>query len=189
MDTGGGEREKLTKGKFEMEIESDGGGRGVLVPQGEEELFEEKPCSLAGVAVFAIGLVSGTLSAVLAKVAYDTPADTLQGDVQLFQKPICLLLLMFLGMCPAGVLWLVQQAYLPPEKQERVSSSTLLVLIIPCVCDLFCTLLLLVAQVYITASIWQMLRGKETFKDLFLMGHLSQRPEPHLFLFLFTQDP
>ena len=57
MDTGGGEREKLTKGKFEMEIESDGGGRGVLVPQGEEELFEEKPCSLAGVAVFAIGLV------------------------------------------------------------------------------------------------------------------------------------
>lgn len=150
-----GEREKLTKGALEMEVDA-GGGKQVF----EEDLFEEKACSTAGVAVFAIGLVSGTLSAVLAKVAYDTPASTLENKVQLFQKPVCLLLLMFLGMCPAGVLWLVQQAYLPPEKREKVSSNTLLVLIIPCVCDLFCTLLLLVAQVYITASIWQMLRGK-----------------------------
>ena len=159
MATDGDERDKLTHGTFEVDVEA-GGGQRAVVSLEEEDLFEEKACSPAGIAVFVIGLVSGTLSAVLAKVAYDTPANTLEGDVQLFQKPICLLFLMFLGMCPAGVLWLIQQAYLPPEKQEKVSSSTLLVLIIPCVCDLFCTLLLLIAQVYITASIWQMLRGK-----------------------------
>jgi drug/metabolite transporter (DMT)-like permease len=33
------------------------------------------------------------------------------------------------------------------------------ILAIPSICDLLCTLLLLVAQIYITASMWQMLRG------------------------------
>ena len=159
----GSEHQQLTRSTFEVDA---GGARGggiskivQEVAEEDEEIFEEKPCSVAGVLVFMVGLVSGTLSAVLAKVAYDTKAKTLHGELELFQKPICLLFLMFLGMCPAGVLWLVQQAHLPPEKQDKVSRSTLLVLIIPCVCDLFCTLLLLIAQVYITASIWQMLRG------------------------------
>ena len=105
------------------------------------------------------GLISGTLSAVLAKVAYDTSSTTLDGQVELFQRPICLLTLMFLGMVPGGLVWLVQQSMIPEEKRDVVSTNTLLVLIIPCLCDLFCTLLLLIAQIYITASIWQMLRG------------------------------
>lgn len=108
---------------------------------------------------FALGLVSGTFSAVLCKVAYDTTSTTLEGTTELFQKPICLLLLMFSGMVPAIFFWMIQQSFLEPEKQDKVSRNTLILLIIPCLCDLCCTLLLLIAQVYITASIWQMLRG------------------------------
>ena len=70
-----------------------------------------------------------------------------------------MLLLMFAGMVPAGIFWLIQQWCTPPEKRDVVSYSTMAVLIIPSICDLLCTLLLLVAQLYITASLWQMMRG------------------------------
>ena len=81
------------------------------------------------------------------------------GSVKLFAKPIAMLLLMFSGMVPAIFFWLLQQAFVDPKDREHISWNHIVVLIIPCVCDLLCTLLLLVAQLYITASMWQMLRG------------------------------
>ncbi len=41
----------------------------------------------------------------------------------------------------------------------NTSLKNMVMLIIPCVCDLACTTLLLIAQLYITASMWQMMRG------------------------------
>jgi len=56
--------------------------------------------------------------------------------------------------------WYIQQRFFTqPEDRDVVPTKTLMILIIPCICDLMCTLLLLVAQLYITASMWQMLRG------------------------------
>lgn len=46
-----------------------------------------------------------------------------------------------------------------PEERESIDRQTLLMLIIPSFCDLLCTALLLIAQLYITASLWQMMRG------------------------------
>lgn len=46
-----------------------------------------------------------------------------------------------------------------PKDRETVSMHTMTILVIPSLCDLLCTLLLLVAQLYITASLWQMMRG------------------------------
>ena len=62
-------------------------------------------------------------------------------------------------MAPAGLLYLLQQAFIRKEDRETVSTNTLVILIVPSLCDLLCTLLLLVAQLYITASLWQMMRG------------------------------
>ncbi len=63
-------------------------------------------------------------------------------------------------MVPAYFIWLIQQfIFTKPEDRDKVNAKTYVSLIIPSVCDLLCTLLLLVAQLYITASLWQMMRG------------------------------
>ena len=67
---------------------------------------------------------------------------------------------MFSGMVPAMLFWYIQQYFLIEKKnRDVVEWKTLMILIVPCICDLLCTLLLLVAQLYITASLWQMMRG------------------------------
>ncbi len=93
-------------------------------------------------------------------MAYDTTSFGLDGEEKPFAKPIVMLLLMFAGMTPAMLFWYIQQIFLvKPTDRDIVSWHTLGILIIPCLCDLMCTLLLLVAQLYITASLWQMMRG------------------------------
>jgi hypothetical protein len=52
-------------------------------------------CSTAGIAVFVIGLVTGTFSALLCKMAYDSKSIGIDGQEKLFAKPIMMLLLMF----------------------------------------------------------------------------------------------
>lgn len=105
------------------------------------------------------GLIAGTFSALLCKIAYETASIGLDGTPKLFAKPIMMLLLMFAAMIPAILIWFVHQQTLKPEQRDHVSYQTMAILIVPCMCDLLCTLLLLVAQLYITASMWQMLRG------------------------------
>jgi drug/metabolite transporter (DMT)-like permease len=83
----------------------------------------------------------------------------LEGDDKQFAKPIMMLLLMFTAMVPAIFFWFIQQMRLPYLDRDVVPMKTFCVLIIPCLCDLMCTLLLMVAQLYITASLWQMMRG------------------------------
>ena len=92
-------------------------------------------------------------------MAYDTTSYGLDGADKNFAKPIMMLLLMFSGMTPAMLFWYIQQAFLEPKDRDIVSWKTIGILVIPCLCDLMCTLLLLAAQVYLTASLWQMMRG------------------------------
>lgn len=121
--------------------------------------MESTQCSQGGIIVFVVGLIAGTFSALLCKIAYETPSVGLDGTEKLFAKPIMMLLLMFGAMIPAIVFWLIQQATLETKDRDSVSLKTMGILIVPCICDLLCTLLLLIAQLYITASMWQMLRG------------------------------
>lgn len=120
---------------------------------------ENAECSFAGFVVFILGLISGTFSALSCKFAYDTYAVGLDGTSKAFAKPIMMLLLMFAAMVPAIFFWAIQQYNLPKEKRDTLNYKTLAVLVVPSLCDLLCTLLLLVAQLYITASLWQMMRG------------------------------
>jgi drug/metabolite transporter (DMT)-like permease len=122
---------------------------------------QEEPtgCNFGGVLTFGVGLVAGTFSAVVCKMLYETSSNGLDGTEKLFGKPIMVLLLMFASMVPALLFYGIQQAFLEPKDRDVISKKTLIVLMIPSICDLLCTLLLLVAQLYITASMWQMLRG------------------------------
>jgi len=64
-----------------------------------------------------------------------------------------------------------------------LSARTMAVLIIPSICDLLCTLLLLVAQLYITASMWQMMRGSIIIITALLKrGVLGHRLKRHMWL-------
>lgn len=92
-------------------------------------------------------------------MAYDTTSYGLDGHEKSFAKPIMMLLLMFGGMAPAMLFWYIQQFFLDIKERDVVPWKTIAILVIPCLCDLLCTLLLLAAQVYLTASLWQMMRG------------------------------
>jgi drug/metabolite transporter (DMT)-like permease len=140
-------------------------------------------CSTAGLVTFMLGLVSGTFSALLCKMAYDTESVGVTGESKAFAKPIMMLTLMFAGMSPALFFWFVQQQFTAPEKRDVVSYRTIGILIIPSLCDLMCTLLLLVAQLYITASLWQMMRGSIIIITALLKRYaLDHRLKKHMWL-------
>lgn len=120
---------------------------------------EATTCSTAGLIVFILGLIGGTFSAIFCKMAFDSTSEGLNGEVKPFSKPITVLFLMFSGMVPAIIIWAIQQQMREPFERERLTMKLMLLIIVPCLCDLLCTLLLLVAQLFITASMWQMLRG------------------------------
>ncbi len=151
---------------------------------GHDDHMEEKAtCSTGGFVTFTLGLISGTFSALSCKIAYDTKSIGLDGHEKMFAKPIMMLLLMFAGMVPAIFFWLFQQFQLPPEKRDQISYRTMAVLIVPSLCDLLCTLLLLVAQLYITASLWQMMRGSIIVITALLKRFaLSHRLKKHMWL-------
>lgn len=144
---------------------------------------EKATCSTGGFVTFTLGLISGTFSALSCKIAYDTRSMGIDGHEKMFAKPIMMLLLMFAGMVPAIFFWLIQQFQLPPEKRDQISYRTMAVLIVPSLCDLLCTLLLLVAQLYITASLWQMMRGSIIVITALLKRYaLSHRLKKHMWL-------
>lgn len=127
---------------------------------GEHEQREPTGCTSGGIVTFGFGLVAGTFSAVFCKMLYETSSVGLDGTTEKqFAKPIMMLLLMFSAMVPAIFMWMAQQAFLDKKDRDELSFRTMVVLMVPSICDLLCTLLLLVAQLYITASMWQMLRG------------------------------
>jgi hypothetical protein len=127
-----------------------------MTNSGEGEYHQEKSgCTRIGFIFFVLALGSGTMSALSCKVAYDTSSTGIDGQLKAFAKPIMMLLLMFLGMMPSVLLWLT----LPKESRGTISYKSMALLAIPSFCDLLCTLLLLVAQLYLTASLWQMMRG------------------------------
>eukprot|EP01036_Dinobryon_divergens_P033392 gene33392-43169_t len=148
-----------------------------------EEIHESVTCNLNGAICFVFGLLTGTFSALVCKMAYDTKSIGLDGSPKAFAKPIMMLLLMFTGMVPAIIFWLVQQSCRAVEDREVVSYRTMTILIVPSICDLLCTLLLLVAQLYITASLWQMMRGSIIIiTALMKRGVLGHRLKKHMWL-------
>lgn len=150
---------------------------------GGEHREETATCSTGGFVTFTLGLISGTFSALSCKIAYETRSIGLDGSEKAFSKPIMMLLLMFAAMTPAMLFWFIQQRFLPVNEREKVSYRSMAILVIPSLCDLLCTLLLLVAQLYITASLWQMMRGSIIIITALLKQFaLNYRLKKHMWL-------
>ena len=54
---------------------------------------EPTGCSTGGIFTFVMGLIAGTFSALLCKMAYDTASEGIDGEPKLFAKPIMVYLL------------------------------------------------------------------------------------------------
>jgi drug/metabolite transporter (DMT)-like permease len=98
-----------------------------------------------------------------------------------------MVLLMFSAMVPAIFVHFISESFLRPEQRTKLDTRTMINLIVPCVCDLTCTLFLLVAQVYLTASLWQMMRGSViVFTALLKRFVLQSKLRIHMWLGIFV---
>jgi hypothetical protein len=128
---------------------------------------------------FTIAAIAGTFSAISCKVIYNTESISIEGKSKAFVKPVMLSFIMFIGMMPSLLLW----KYLPncystssASNRDSISRQQAFLLILPSACDLISTLLLLVAQIHISTSLWQMLRGSTliitALLKRFVIGHV-----------------
>lgn len=132
-------------------------------------------------------VVVGAIGSLLAKTLYQLSGLDLQGDPKLFRKPWASTLMMFLGMVIVlpvaviqsrlqqrrqrsvrlgGVAGETAQPLLslqpgPDKGAARNTPRRLLLLWFPTLCDLLATLLLSVGLLYVTVSVYQMMRGAE----------------------------
>mmetsp|Transcript_11982 Transcript_11982/g.33708 ORF Transcript_11982/g.33708 Transcript_11982/m.33708 type:complete len:439 (+) Transcript_11982:115-1431(+) len=147
---------------------------------------------------FSIGglLFFGTITSLFAKIVYEIQGEGLDGTVHHFHKPLFMTTLMFFGMSmclPLAYLekWLDKKAasdraaleplLQPAEEAEKEPSNELrdaALLIFPTVFDLIATVLMNVGLLWVTASVYQMMRGAEMIFAaglgiVFLKRHLN----------------
>ncbi|KAK9843952.1 hypothetical protein WJX81_000335 [Elliptochloris bilobata] len=151
-----------------------------------------KVFSLVGMLIF------GTLSSIFSKIVYQTEGKDLNGHTKLFRKPWATTSLMFLAMAfclPIGAAVRARKRRQQRRAAEHDSSTPLLdshhnggdgeekhtsirsilMLALPMAFDLVATLLMSVGLLYVTASIYQMLRGAEIlFSALFAVTFLHR---------------
>lgn len=124
----------------------------------------------------ALMIISGALISIFSKIMYQTSAINIHGKEVLFEKPWFQDWAMFVGEIIVFFPEFVRYSYVKLQKKnikyadlinnnkDEVSSPkkrdwTWLKITIPAACDSFATILMNVALIWISVSIWQMLRG------------------------------
>lgn len=150
------------------------------------------------------GLITfGTTTSLLAKIVYEIQSTGSDGTVKYFRKPWAMTSVMFLGMSFCLPLAYYEEAQrkrkqraaagpggdaevplLPPQEQPhhhkpRSELREVLMLSVPTAFDLLATVLMNVGLLYVTASVYQMMRGAEmifaaVFAVTFLKRHLNK---------------
>jgi len=113
-------------------------------------------------------LITGCINTLSKKFQNDTKAQGWNGDVHYFQHPWFQTLIMFCGefMCLVGLSIqrhrqrvMYYKEHETAMKTERKDNVFQLILIVPTLLDLLGTSFGGIGLVYVTASVWQMLRG------------------------------
>ncbi|EIE22282.1 hypothetical protein COCSUDRAFT_42626 [Coccomyxa subellipsoidea C-169] len=158
----------------------------------------------SSVTVSVIGLLLfGTISSILSKVVYQTEGEDLSGHVKFFKKPWASTALMFVAMVMClPIAW---GASLIESRRKKSAASSehkpllsdegetsgagvasklaaksasfkeIMILGLPMAFDLTATLLMSVGLLYVTASVYQMLRGAEIlFSAIFAVAFLKR---------------
>eukprot|EP00199_Chlamydomonas_sp_CCMP681_P000784 CAMPEP_0119110376 /NCGR_PEP_ID=MMETSP1180-20130426/29240_1 /TAXON_ID=3052 ORGANISM="Chlamydomonas cf sp, Strain CCMP681" /NCGR_SAMPLE_ID=MMETSP1180 /ASSEMBLY_ACC=CAM_ASM_000741 /LENGTH=458 /DNA_ID=CAMNT_0007096685 /DNA_START=1 /DNA_END=1377 /DNA_ORIENTATION=+ len=135
-------------------------------------------------------LVFGTTTSLFAKLVYEIPSVGADGETKLFTKPWAMTSLMFIGMsfCLPLALWIERKqraqhdmevpllAESQTPKAKRSDFKEIMMLAIPTFFDLLATILMNVGLLYVTASVYQMMRGAEMlFAALFAIAFLGRK--------------
>lgn len=112
--------------------------------------------------VFALGLAFGSSTTILSKVLYTVSSPGVDGEHRLFEKPLFLTLIMFIGMSFAMPLHFLDIARKRRDNQIRVAPpipwSSYLALAIPSVFDLLATALSQAGLIFVPVSTFQLMR-------------------------------
>eukprot|EP00727_Mastigamoeba_balamuthi_P006612 m51a1_g2571 hypothetical protein (424) ;mRNA; r:377534-378949 len=108
-----------------------------------------------------IFLLTGTLGVVVTKVVYSCEAPGLHGHVHAFAKPWFNGWVMFLGMTLCLLTYQLERAWSRSVGREVQPTSPKLywAIALPALCDMVSTFLINVGLLWISGSVWQMLRG------------------------------
>lgn len=128
-------------------------------------------CGVNEAIVFVVALVAGTGCSLSSKVLLDMHSVGMSGEPEPFEDPLFQTWVMFLGMVMALPCHFMYESWnkkksgmkiVSPdldEEDESIPMSTYLLLIIPATFDLAATALCMFGLTFISASIYQLLRG------------------------------
>lgn len=143
----------------------------------------------------AIGglIVFGTTTSLFAKIVYELQSKGSNGEIKYFHKPWAMTSIMFIGMS-----FCLPLAYYQERRKKRVTSveeepllgggqvlkrnhlKETLMLSIPTFFDLLATVLMNVGLLWVTASVYQMMRGAEMlFAAFFAVTFLKRKLNRH----------
>ncbi|ELP83659.1 hypothetical protein EIN_467230 [Entamoeba invadens IP1] len=125
-------------------------------------LFVEKYMMMT--IIVTVFLVTGTANTILSKTSYQLQAEGSGGNVHYFEKPLFLNWAMFLGMTLCLIPYVMKYYLLPlftkkmPTREVMKLKGYLLVLI-PSFCDFAATYLMNFGLLFVSSSVFQMMRG------------------------------
>jgi drug/metabolite transporter (DMT)-like permease len=135
-------------------------------------------------------LLFGTTTVVTSKILFEMTSKNSNGEVVAFEKPWWQVLMMFLGMCSCLIVYEIQkcQAKTEEEKKPLMQSETVKIvpfftkykeyfqIFPPAMCDLVATALMYIGFVFVTASIFQLMRGSMVlFSAIFCRIFLNKK--------------
>lgn len=136
-----------------------------------------KACSLTDVTVFLVGLVSGTGCSLTSKLLLSCVSVGKTGELQAFEFPLFQSWLMFVAMTCALPVHFIYEWYQrraiseerssltrpintpPPFPKAHMPTWTYFILAVPSCFDLVATVLCMFGLMYISVSVYQLLRG------------------------------
>ena len=152
--------------------------------ESKRRIFFKKQLPIA--LIITVFLLGGTGSNIFSKTAYQTQAIGRDGEMHYFIKPLFFNWGMFLGMSFCLVIYFMQYHVLPffqrsrsEEKKDEKKSMSLkgyLLMLIPAFCDFLATYLMNFGLIWVSSSIFQMMRGVIiVFTALFTVFYRKQK--------------
>lgn len=127
--------------------------------QGKDNAYNT--CNPIAATTFITGVIMGTVMTLVIKVLYETYSLNSIGQIVPFEKPLTTTLAMFLGMSCALPLHFVHQYFLVKKEDRNVDFPlwVYVLFLVPSIFDLIGTAFAKVGLLYVTVSVFQLLRA------------------------------
>jgi len=116
-------------------------------------------CTPKSALSFGAGIVMGTVNTLMMKIMFETTSIGVDGHYAKFEKPMFLAFIMFFGMSfSLPLYYILQNYYTLPKDRDVYSRRVLYLLAIPSALDLFGSVLAQVGLLYVTPSLFMLIR-------------------------------